>query len=71
MEKKKLIPLGIKFGRKYASITSIIDEWEVTEGWWTDQPICRRYFKVNVNDGKNLIIFKDLSNNLWYKQIFG
>ncbi len=52
------------------SINSIIDEWEVTEGWWTHQPISRRYFKVNFNDGKNLIIFKDLLNNLWYKQIF-
>ena len=51
-------------------IQLIIDEWEVTEGWWTDQPICRRYFKVIFHDGRRMIIFKDLLHNLWYKQIF-
>ena len=69
-EKEYLKPSHIKNHEAYVRIYSIIDEWEVTEGWWTNQPINRRYFKVILDNGVEIVLFKDLLSNLWYKQRF-
>ena len=69
-EKEKLKPSHIRIHGAYVRIYLIIDEWEVNEDWWTNQPIDRRYFKVILDNGREMVLFKDLSNNLWYKQRF-
>ena len=69
-EISNLKPSYIKIGKLYVRIHAILDEWEVSEGWWSNLPLERRYFKVVLENDIELIIFKDLLHHLWYKQRF-
>ena len=36
--------------------------------WWSDGPLRRRYWEVVTDDGRNLVVFRDLLTQAWYAQ---
>jgi len=42
------------------------DEWRVDEGWWTREPLRRRYFELVLHDGRNTVVFLDRRRGRWY-----
>ena len=51
-----------------APVESVLEEWTVENGWWTDRPLRRRYFELVLADGRNAVVFHDLSTGRWYRQ---
>ncbi|MDP7578938.1 MAG: hypothetical protein QGF12_05300 [SAR202 cluster bacterium] len=51
-----------------ARVISIDDVWEIVDEWWRDVPISRRYYQVVVEGGTMITVFRDLINEIWYKQ---
>ena len=49
-------------------VDSILEEWVVENGWWTDRPLRRRYFELALAGGRNAVVFRDLSSGCWYRQ---
>ena len=38
-----------------------VDEWcEVEEDWWKDKPVVRMYYRVTVENGRRLAIFRNM-----------
>ena len=44
------------------------DVWEIEDEWWRQHPISRRYYRVLLEDGSSMTLFRDLLNSLWYEQ---
>ena len=58
-----------KKGRVIASqIDKVMHQWELGDEWWCPEPIDRRYFKLLMDTGRVMTIFKDLSNGGWFRQ---
>ena len=58
-----------KKGRVVASqIDKVMHQWELGDEWWCPEPIDRRYFKLLMDTGRVMTIFKDLSNGGWFRQ---
>lgn len=56
-------------GRVIASqIDKVMHQWEIGDEWWCPAPIDRRYFKLLMDTGRVMTIFKDLSNGGWFRQ---
>jgi hypothetical protein len=51
-----------------ASVDSIREEWVVEDRWWTGKPLRRRYFEVVLTDGRNVVVFRDLTEGGWFLQ---
>ena len=49
-------------------VGSIQDTWEIVDEWWRANPIARRYFRVVLEDGRGMTVFRDLIGGLWYEQ---
>lgn len=52
-------------------VTQIREEWLVEDGWWSGEPIRRRYFEVVLEDGRNIVVFRDDASSgapRWYRQ---
>ena len=49
-------------------VTSIEDVWEVVDEWWRASPIARRYYRVAIEEGATITVFRDLINGVWYEQ---
>jgi hypothetical protein len=50
------------------AVESVLGGWVVEEGWWTDQPVRRRYVEAVLAGGRLAVVFEDLRTGTWYGQ---
>jgi hypothetical protein len=61
-------PISIKIKRRWLKVVSIDDLCNVDEEWWRERPVVRMYYRVSVEDGRQITIFRDLVDGAWYRQ---
>lgn len=49
-------------------VVAIREEWVVEDGWWTAEPVRRRYFELILIDGQDLTVFQALPSGQWFAQ---
>jgi hypothetical protein len=49
-------------------VDAVRESWLVEDRWWTDAPLRRRYWEVVTDDGRDLVVFRDLEADGWYQQ---
>ena len=49
-------------------VEAVRESWLVEDRWWSDRPLRRRYWEVVTDDGRNLVVFRELSTQAWYAQ---
>ena len=49
-------------------VEAVRESWLVEDRWWTERPLRRRYWEVVTDDGRDLVVFRDLDDELWYEQ---
>jgi hypothetical protein len=59
-------------------VRSVREEWLVEDGWWTGEPLQRRYFELVLEDGSDVVVFCDPTpldgsrsrapSHNWYRQ---
>ena len=54
-------------GRRHA-VGAIIDRWLVEEGWWRGEATRRRYFRIELRSGRELVVYCDLATGQWWSQ---
>jgi hypothetical protein len=41
------------------SVDAVREEWLVEDRWWTTKPLRRRYFELVLDDGRNVVVFRE------------
>ena len=49
-------------------VEAVREEWVVEDRWWTGRSLRRRYFELVLDDGRNVVVFRDLEGAAWYAQ---
>jgi len=49
-------------------VDSVREQWVVEDRWWTAKPLRRRYFEIVLEDGRNVVVFRDLVSRRWFLQ---
>lgn len=49
-------------------VSSVTDMWEIVDEWWRSNPINRRYYRVDVESGATLTVYRDFVSGYWYFQ---
>jgi hypothetical protein len=49
-------------------VDTVREEWVVEDRWWTGNPMRRRYFELVLEDGRNVVVFRDLLAGGWFQQ---
>ena len=49
-------------------VEAVRESWLVEDRWWSEGPLRRRYWEVVTDDGRNLVVFRDLRAGRWYQQ---
>ena len=52
--------------RRY--VEAVRESWLVEDRWWSERPLRRRYWEVVTDDGRNLVVFRELGTGTWYAQ---
>jgi hypothetical protein len=53
------------------AVEAVRGRWIVEEGWWTDQPIRRRYVELVLENGRLVTVYEDLVEGGWRLQPHG
>ena len=48
-------------------VVTVRESWLVEDRWWTDRPVRRRYWEVVTIDGRDLVVFRELTEGRWYR----
>jgi hypothetical protein len=51
-----------------AHVEAVLEDWVVEDRWWTRQMLRRRYFELVLEDGRNIVVFHDLTGGGWFAQ---
>ena len=54
----------------WQAVAAVEDRWRIDDEWWRSEPVSRLYFKVQLNSGQRLIIYRDLISGNWYRQLY-
>jgi hypothetical protein len=49
-------------------VESVLEDWLVEDRWWSDRPVRRRYLELVLENGRCVLVFRDLTNGRWYTQ---
>jgi hypothetical protein len=50
------------------SVRSVREEWLVEDGWWTGEPLRRRYYELVLENGSDVVVFCEHDSGRWYRQ---
>jgi len=50
------------------TVEAVREEWVVEDRWWTPHPLGRHYFELALADGRNLVVFRSIVSQRWYRQ---
>ncbi len=48
-------------------VVAVRESWLIEDRWWTERPLRRRYWEVVTIDGRDLVVFRELSDGRWYR----
>lgn len=61
-------PTSVELRGRRVGVVSVADVWEIADEWWRASPIARRYYRVVVEGGATVNVFRDLVDGSWYAQ---
>ena len=67
-EDEHCVPSTVVQGEQEFRVSSIQDGWDVADEWWRASPVVRRYYRMTLEGGKTITVFRDLINGTWYEQ---
>jgi hypothetical protein len=50
------------------TVDAVRESWLIEDRWWTDQPLRRRYWEVVTTCGRNVVVFRELELQRWFRQ---
>ena len=54
------------FGGQELRVASIDQQWQVDAATWEHKPVSRIHYRVTLEDGRSLEVFKNMDHGRWY-----
>ena len=60
-------PAAVRLGEHWRRVARIEERWSF-DLWWLPQPLARIYYRVEREDGGEVVLFRDRHEDCWYRQ---
>ena len=60
-------PVAVRLFEQEVVVAAIDERWEDEEFWWRNDPVVRVTYRVSLEDGQELTIFKNMLTGGWYR----
>lgn len=60
-------PEAIVVQGRFQRVRAILDSWRIDDEWWRDE-IARRYFALELENGRKMTVYHDLVGDGWFAQ---
>ena len=62
-------PKAMLWKGRFLHVRAIHDSWRIDDEWWREE-IVRRYFLIELENGRRLTLYHDLIADAWYEQSY-
>ncbi len=60
-------PEAVTVRGRFVKVRKITNTWRVDDEWW-HRPVARIYYRLELESGASVTVFRDLLTSLWYRQ---
>ena len=62
-------PVVVVLGRRRA-VEAVIETWRIDDEWWRKTPVSRVYWRLLLEDGGTVDVYRDNVLDRWFKQAY-
>lgn len=62
------LPYAVRYEGTMQPVAAVQDRWRIDDEWWRETPVSRLYYRVQIEDGRVLTLYHDLTGNAWWEQ---
>jgi hypothetical protein len=63
-------PLAVHLSGRRLSVEAVLERWRVEDEWWRERPVARLYYRVLLEDGRTLDVYRALRTGTWFRQAY-
>ena len=52
------------------AVEAVIETWRVEDEWWRPQPVSRAYWRLLLEDGRTVDVYRDVLRGRWCRQAY-
>jgi hypothetical protein len=64
------VPTTIVVSKFRRAVESVLEKWRIDDEWWRTQRVSRTYWRLLLEDGRTVDVYRDLARNRWYRQAY-
>lgn len=63
-------PIAISLSNGRFAVEEVLEIWRIDDEWWRRRPLSRVYYRVLLEDGRTVVVYRDEASGRWWKQGF-
>ncbi len=60
-------PVAVVLGGRRLAVAQVQDVWRIDDEWWREE-VSRLYYRLLLEDGRAVTVYRDLCGHRWFKQ---
>ena len=64
------VPSGVYLSGHRCAVESVLETWRIDDEWWREQPVSRVYWRLFLENGCAVDVYRDVARGRWYKQAY-
>ena len=64
------LPVAIHLSGRRLAVESLLETWRIDDEWWRERPVSRTYWRVALDDGRTMDVYRDEASGKWFRQAY-
>ena len=70
VEAEEDTPSAVHLSGGQIAVESVVEIWRIDDEWWREKPVSRTYWRVVLEDGRVVDVYRDLASGKWWRQAY-
>ena len=63
-------PIAVYLSGRRLAVESVLETWRIDDEWWRERAVSRVYYSLMLEDGRTVMVYRNLVNDHWFKQAY-
>ena len=63
-------PVAVHLPIGRCAVEQVLEVWRIDDEWWRPQPVSRLYYRLALEGGRVVTVYRDLVRTAWFSQSY-
>ncbi|MDO8616869.1 MAG: hypothetical protein Q7T33_14225 [Dehalococcoidia bacterium] len=63
-------PAAVHLSGRRCAVEATLETWRIDDEWWRQRPISRLYWRLLLEDGRVVDVYRGLASGRWFQQAY-